>query len=246
MACNDKTTDCAPCRDCPPPPDPVLPRCDITLPDGTFNNATVVVDGGCITAVSEGRAPQYTPDPCCAETGGGGGGGNDEPCDCPPGEDGDNATITIGQVFSVDAGEEAEIVNVGSETHAVLDFYLPRGDAGESGEGFDGVTDDRGGIYIEDGAIVGLPATWPPALYIQAIAYPTEVSFTASAPNNDTGLVEMELDLRNYDNNLRQWVESKINDATTPLQNQIDALQQTVSAMQSTINGLQNQINQCC
>lgn len=45
----------------------------------------------------------------------------------PPGE---AATVAIG---SVARGDEASVVNSGSETHAVLDFVLPKGDAGPQG-----------------------------------------------------------------------------------------------------------------
>ena len=46
----------------------------------------------------------------------------------PPGE---SATVEIG---TVTRGEEAAVTNVGSGTHAVLDFVLPKGDKGDTGE----------------------------------------------------------------------------------------------------------------
>ena len=45
----------------------------------------------------------------------------------PPGE---SATVEIG---TVTRGEEAAVTNVGSGTHAVLDFVLPKGDKGDTG-----------------------------------------------------------------------------------------------------------------
>lgn len=54
----------------------------------------------------------------------------------PPGE---AATVAIG---SVAKGDEASVINSGSETHAVLDFVLPKGDAGEQGP--KGETGERG------------------------------------------------------------------------------------------------------
>ena len=45
----------------------------------------------------------------------------------PPGE---AATVEIGAVTN---GDAASVTNIGSATHAVLDFVLPKGDTGEQG-----------------------------------------------------------------------------------------------------------------
>lgn len=60
----------------------------------------------------------------------------------PPGE---SATVEIG---TVTRGEEAAVTNVGSGTHAVLDFVLPRGDKGDTGEkGDQGDLGPRGATF---------------------------------------------------------------------------------------------------
>ncbi|MFR3289745.1 MAG: hypothetical protein ACLTSG_05415 [Lachnospiraceae bacterium] len=60
----------------------------------------------------------------------------------PPGE---SATVEIG---TVTRGEEAAVTNVGSGTHAVLDFVLPKGDKGDTGEkGDQGDLGPRGATF---------------------------------------------------------------------------------------------------
>lgn len=60
------------------------------------------------------------------------------------GLDGESATIRIGNVTSVDYDDPATVVNVGTSTHAILDFSLPRGQQGEQGlqgvAGSDGIS----------------------------------------------------------------------------------------------------------
>lgn len=246
MACNERDPNCQPCRDCPPSPDPVLPRCDVALTDGTFTNTTVVVEGGCITGVFTGQAPQYTPDPCCAPVGGGGGGGNSEPCDCPPGDPGENATIEIGAVQSVAPGSPATVVNTGTPSNAVLNFQIPRGDPGENAEGAGGVDSTAGGIVIEQGRITTLPAAWPPVLFINASTTGAGMSLVASAPDPTTGVVNLELQMQGYDSTLRAWVGQQIENATSPLITRIAALESQVSTLQSQVSSLQSTVSSCC
>lgn len=245
MACNDKDTNCSPCKDCPPMPDPVLPRCDIALPDGTFTNATVVVEDGCIISVHTGRAPQYTPEICCAEPTGGGG-GNDEPCDCPPGENGENATIDIGDVRSVAPTAPARVINVGTPTNAVLEFELPRGAAGSDAGSPTGASSSLGGLIIQNGVITGLPVTWPPVQYIQALPSQPNVTFDATAPDPTTGMVSFTLNLSQYTNDERYERNQAILAATQPLQDQISALTSRVATLESQINTINSTLATCC
>jgi hypothetical protein len=58
----------------------------------------------------------------------------------PQGKDGKAATIRIGNVTTGESNTEAVVKNVGSDTDAVLDFVLPKGDTGNSGkDGNDGL-----------------------------------------------------------------------------------------------------------
>lgn len=50
-----------------------------------------------------------------------------------PGPAGEAATIAIGQVETLAAGEEAYVTNVGDETEAVLNFGIPKGPGGVNG-----------------------------------------------------------------------------------------------------------------
>lgn len=77
-----------------------------------------------------------------------------------PGKDGLNgegiaATIEVGTVTTGAAGTNARVTNVGTEQRAILNFVIPRGDTGASGEqGSAGVGfDDADFISINDGAI---------------------------------------------------------------------------------------------
>jgi len=49
------------------------------------------------------------------------------------GSDGDDATITIGEVTTLEAGESATVENVGTPSAAIFDFGIPTGPQGEQG-----------------------------------------------------------------------------------------------------------------
>lgn len=52
-----------------------------------------------------------------------------------PGKDGTAATITIGTVTTGEPGSNASVTNVGTDTAAILDISIPRGDKGADGAG---------------------------------------------------------------------------------------------------------------
>lgn len=243
MSCNDKPTDCTPCRDCEPAA-PVLPRCDVALPDGTYTNATVTVQGGCIIALQDGRPPQYAPPDCCVETGGGG--GSDEPCDCPPGEPGDPATIEIASIFSIGPNEAPRAENIGTATNAVINLYIPRGQPGQDSIQATGVNSEAGGIVIENGLVSGLPSTWPPVLYVTGMSNTTGVTFDISAPDPMSGLVKLNIDLSGYDTALRRDFDQKLQALQDSMQTQITALQQSVATLSQSVTQLSSQVSRCC
>ena len=51
-----------------------------------------------------------------------------------PGPPGPGATIEIGDTTTGDPGDPADVVNTGTETNAVLEFTIPRGDKGDKGD----------------------------------------------------------------------------------------------------------------
>lgn len=131
--------DCRPCAGCPDCPEPVLPRCNNTLPDGVYANATVTVEGGCISELAEGTIPMYDPSICCSGSGGGGTGpqGPQGP-QGPPGLDGTNATVDVAGTVTLPAGSDPEVVNKsGDPSHAKLEFRIPECDC----DGGDGSTE---------------------------------------------------------------------------------------------------------
>lgn len=48
------------------------------------------------------------------------------------GADGQSATITVGTVTTLDAGSNATVENVGTQTNAIFNFGIPKGKAGEN------------------------------------------------------------------------------------------------------------------
>lgn len=234
MSCNcPEPMDC--CAQCPEPPAPVLPRCNIALPDGVFTNATITVEGGCITSVSTGRPPQYSPSTCCDGGGGGVDPGPPGPRG-PAGRDGSNATIVIGQVNTVAPNQPARVVNTGTLTNAVLDFYIPAGQEGQSGSSSHGISDDTAGIVFEDGALTSLPAAWPPALAFVSTVMPTDVEFSISQPSGTNGVATVTLDLTSFRNNIQNWTTSKIAEATNPLEARILELETKLADLTARVN----------
>ena len=49
------------------------------------------------------------------------------------GDPGDTATITAGNAYSVPAGSTPSVINTGTSSNAVFDFYIPKGDTGATG-----------------------------------------------------------------------------------------------------------------
>lgn len=244
MNCNDcqEPMDC--CRDCDQPPEPVLPRCDIALIDGTYTNATITVEKGCITSVEKGKAPLYTPDLCCEPitvTRSAGSSDFDEPCDCPPGEKGDNATIAIGKIQTIGEGEPARVENSGTKTNAILDFYLPKGDQGSSGMSANGVTSDKGGLSIENGLITALPVAWPPVGLIEASSETPGVILTASNPDPTTGMVTLKVDVKGLVDQLTDKFTKELDDLQRAMETRINTLESKVSKLEgrsSSLTGL--------
>lgn len=69
------------------------------------------------------------------------------------GEPGVNATITAGEAYSTPAGSSPVVINTGTDTNAVFDFYIPKGDKGDKGEPGEDGRDGSNGINGRDGVI---------------------------------------------------------------------------------------------
>lgn len=232
MSCNCKEPlDC--CASCGEAiPKPVMPRCDIALDDGRFTNATVVVENGCITEIEKGKPPQYTPDICCD------GPTNvvvqSDPCDCPKGDKGDNATISIGTVSFAAPDKPPSVINSGTETNAILDFYLPKGEQGKTGLSPNGVNDD-GAIEIENGVIKSLPATWPPVLMTEIVMQPPSATATIEATTED-GKQKITINLNPIINEIKQDYNAKIDSLRSDWQASLTSLQQRLDALEAKQN----------
>lgn len=224
MACA-KPSDCAPCNKCAEAPEPVMPRCNVVLPDGSYTNATIVVEDGCIIDVQAGSPPLYTPDSCCAVPGGGGGAAGNG-LDGNPGPAGPAAAIAINSVTSLPPGSAPTVVNIGSPTAVQLEIGIPRGEPGAAAvfpPG--GATSSEGGIELSSGLIMTpLPVAWPPVLGVAFL--PTAVpGVTLNATkNNANGQIELTVDLT--------ALMTIINNEFAAKQSQIDALVARVEALE--------------
>lgn len=63
------------------------------------------------------------------------------------GEQGDAATIQAGATYTREAGNPAAVMNSGTASNAVFDFYIPKGEKGEPGK--DGAVHYTAGIGID-------------------------------------------------------------------------------------------------
>ena len=98
---------------------------------------------------------------------------------------GQAATVSVGTVVTGAAGSQAQIVNSGTTTSAVLDFTIPKGDKGDTGaKGDKGETGAKGdAATISVGTVTSLPAGSTPTV---------ENGGTTSAAVLNFGLVQGE------------------------------------------------------
>lgn len=72
------------------------------------------------------------------------------------GESGQAATIAAGQAYNIPFGQQPAVMNTGTSSNAVFDFYIPRGEKGDKGDqgipGKDG-KDGTNGTNGKDGAV---------------------------------------------------------------------------------------------
>ncbi|MCM1516214.1 MAG: hypothetical protein NC080_07390 [Paraprevotella sp.] len=239
MGCNCQNADCLPDTTTEPTPPHVCKCGDIQLKDGRFENATVVVEAGCIRSIERGLPQLYTPNVCCAGAGSSSGGGGAIGQQGPQGEPGENATISIGVVNTVAPGTQASVENVGTATNAILNFNIPAGMPGASGETSNGITSDKGGLQIQNGSIIGLPASWPPVMYMITDSKTTGVELTVTDPDPNTGLVTIAIDLSKYEERVKEDYEYQLNEAKTSLQEQLTAQNTAIAALQTAVDALQ-------
>ena len=230
-----KAQDCAGCADCDDQVQPVLPRCqDVVINDGKYVNATITVEGGCITLIEAGVPMLYQPDACCAPVAGGGGG--DGGLDGNPGADGEAATIQVGTVSSTAPGTAPTVNNVGTATHAILNFTFPRGEPGEAGQvPSGGVNSTAAGFEIEQGLVKQLPANWPPILTILSPATVDDPNASLIFAEDANGIVTVTLSLNSFAAALKAYSDAAV-----------DVVQTQVTTLQADLAAVQAQLATCC
>lgn len=242
MACNNSSTNCAPCQDCPPSPAPVLPRCqDVILADGAYPNATVVVQQGCITHIEAGEELAYQPVNCCGSAGGGS--SDSGGLIGPKGDDGISATITVGSVTTGAYGEPPQVTNSGTPTAAILDFVIPEGERGEDGgSNIAGVTATVGAWEFETGLVKELPPDFPPICTLLA-GTTNVVGLTLTiTKNNSSGVTTIDVEGSAFLSSLNNTI-SGLTSSVSALQSTVNNLQGVVNTQQATITGLNNALS---
>lgn len=156
-------TDCTSVGDCTTgdcgagtTPDPVLPACNNTFPDGTYAYATITVENGCIKTITAGEPPVYTPDDCCGGTGGGGG-GSGSGARGPKGDTGAAATVNVDPVVAQGTGASWSVENTGSSSAAVFKFTAPAATGGGGGSSTTGYTGELNGFEWQAGLTKAVP-----------------------------------------------------------------------------------------
>lgn len=80
------------------------------------------------------------------------------------GTDGISPTVTVGETETLPAGSFATVENVGTETDVVLNFGIPKGDKGDSGEAIGGLpTGGVTGQILKKSSAVDYDAEWDDA-----------------------------------------------------------------------------------
>ena len=166
MSCDKPNGDCtnvSPCGSCggcgcggSTTPTPILPKCqDVSLIPGTYTNATIIINStGCLSSVTNGAAPLYTPDDCCGGSGGGTGG--EAGARGPKGDPGQAATVTVDPVIAVGSDSLWHVVNTGTVNAAVFKFTSPMASS-SGGTTTSGVTGNICGLNVQAGLVKALP-----------------------------------------------------------------------------------------
>ena len=77
----------------------------------------------------------------------------------PQGEPGEAATISAGTAYSVPAGQAPAVMNTGTSSAAVFDFYIPKGEKGDPGKDGAFYYKAGAGIRISDDNVINATGT---------------------------------------------------------------------------------------
>lgn len=234
MACDKSKGDCRPCLDCQDVVPQVMPRCNNALPDGVFRNATVSIDGGCIVKVTEGEPLLYQPDPCCQSTGGAVSASTGAGLKGDKGDPGQNATVAVGTVYTVAHDQPAKVVNIGTSTHAILNFQIPKGASGADGNVDSGDDFNHSGLVIENGVVKEVPLGWLVLTELKGDEADTNFKFETSL-DDKTGIMTLRVNASGFYDKTMTALGAEL----AKRDNQLLVLQTQVAALEAAVIKLQ-------
>lgn len=205
--------------------DPVIPKCqDVDLTDGTYTFATIVVDNGCITEITAGEVPVYTPDECCPTTTGSSGTGTRG----PKGDTGSAATIAVAQ--EVLQGTTWALTNIGTSSAAIIQLTVPKED--DPDVSATGITGSVDGLVVNKGLVTDLPVAIVSSVTGSVSgAYASDIILTVAPSASDLTVFNVGLNLDVFRNKIIAYVDAQ--DKT--LQDQIDALKDRCTALETKL-----------
>lgn len=204
-------SDCGCAEDCGSGGVP-LPKCqDVSLVPGAYSNATVVINAdGCISQVTAGEAPVYTPDDCCGgESSGTGGTG----ARGPKGDPGPAATITVDPIIVEGTGSTWSVQNIGTTSAAIFKFTAPLGGGDDCCPS--GFTGELCGFVMEDGVVKQVPPSLVTSLEVETSGeFSSQIIFTVgqnATINDECGLM-LTLNLDAFYYKIKEYIDNELID----------------------------------
>lgn len=123
-------------------------------------------------------------------------------------------SVSVGNVTTLPAGSQATVTNVGDNTHAILDFGLPKGDAGSMWGELAGDLEDQTDLYT---ILTGLQTAIDAKAGLASPAFtgvptaPTAVDDTNTTQVATTAFVKNAI--TNLNNALQTYVQNYVNQA---------------------------------
>lgn len=203
------------------------------LTDGLYNNATVVVTGGCITSVYSGEGLKYIPPICggsIVNTGG------SVPVQGPPGQPGNAATITVNPtVINLPYGQQAHVENTGTPTSAYITFSIPSGPSGDTGGVSNNYNASNNVLTVEKGLVTDITTFVDGGGFINSLEVDVingnNIAASTSRDALNPGSVRITIDVK------------KINDYQTANDANVTSLTSAQGEFSARLSALEDKVN---